>query len=173
MRSAGRSPGGRQEPCRSPAGDHPVRATPERAGIVGADRAIWLWLADAIGARVHAAAGTSFVRSAQTVLCAGAIHSPAVLMRSGIGAADDAEAGKIASRPRSRDWSAHGLAPDTRRSRTPACLDADFEARKIHRSLLARCGLRRDAPQVSSAGSSASTDRMGHAGVSKRRANAS
>jgi 5-(hydroxymethyl)furfural/furfural oxidase len=44
---------------------------------------------DAVGVRVRTAAGTSVVRSAQIILCAGAIHSPAILMRSGIGSAAD------------------------------------------------------------------------------------
>lgn len=44
---------------------------------------------DVIGARVRTTAGTKLIRSAQVILCAGAIHSPAILMRSGIGAATD------------------------------------------------------------------------------------
>jgi choline dehydrogenase-like flavoprotein len=44
---------------------------------------------DVIGARVRTTGGTKLVRSAQVILCAGTIHSPALLMRSGIGTATD------------------------------------------------------------------------------------
>jgi choline dehydrogenase len=43
----------------------------------------------AIGVRVRTAAGTSVISSGQIVLCGGAIHSPAIQMRSGIGPAAD------------------------------------------------------------------------------------
>jgi choline dehydrogenase-like flavoprotein len=47
----------------------------------------------AIGVRVHIEGqGSSEIRAREIVLCAGAIHSPAILLRSGIGPADELKA---------------------------------------------------------------------------------
>jgi choline dehydrogenase-like flavoprotein len=68
----------------------PVRARSnlEIVGNALVDRVEFSGL-NAIGIRVRTAQGVSVVRSAQVVLCAGAIHSPAILMRSGIGGCAD------------------------------------------------------------------------------------
>src|SRR5262249_48970665 len=64
------------------------RSNLEIAGDTLVDRVEFAGL-DAVGVRVRTAGGTKVIRASQIILCAGAIYSPAILMRSGIGAAAD------------------------------------------------------------------------------------